>query len=74
LIAGEDAAEQGDLRARPVPGALPARWPCLPKFLWAGLANSPLGHYRIVFLVRSGDEVHVVGVFHGAMKCEAYLE
>jgi plasmid stabilization system protein ParE len=32
------------------------------------------GHYRIVYLVRPTDEVHVVGVFHGAMKFEAYLK
>jgi toxin ParE1/3/4 len=28
------------------------------------------GHYRIVYLVRPDDEVHIVGVFHGAMRLE----
>jgi len=32
------------------------------------------GHYRIVYLVRPDDEVHVVGVFHGAMKLENYVD
>jgi plasmid stabilization system protein ParE len=31
------------------------------------------GHYRIVYLVRGDEEVHVVGVFHGAMRFEEYL-
>lgn len=32
------------------------------------------GHYRIAYLLRSSDEVHIVGVFHGAMKFQDYLE
>ena len=32
------------------------------------------GHYRIVYLVRPDGEVHVVGVFHGAMLFENYLK
>ena len=32
------------------------------------------GHYRIVYLKRSQDEVHIVGVFHGAMDLNQYLE
>lgn len=32
------------------------------------------GHYRIVYYVRSDDEVHIVGVFHGAMRFEEYLK
>jgi len=32
------------------------------------------GHYRIVYLVRSDDELHVIGVFHGAMLIENYLK
>jgi toxin ParE1/3/4 len=32
------------------------------------------GHYRIVYLVRPEGEVHVVGVFHGAMRFEEYLK
>jgi len=32
------------------------------------------GHYRIVYLVRSNDDVHIVGVFHGAMRFQDYLE
>jgi toxin ParE1/3/4 len=31
------------------------------------------GHYRIVYLVRPDGDVHVVGVFHGAMRLEHYL-
>ena len=32
------------------------------------------GHYRIVYLVRPDDDVHIVGVFHGAMRLENYLK
>ena len=32
------------------------------------------GHYRVVYLVRPDDEVHIVGVFHGAMQFEEYLK
>jgi toxin ParE1/3/4 len=32
------------------------------------------GHYRIVYLVRPDDEVHIVGVFHGAMRFGEYLK
>lgn len=32
------------------------------------------GHYRIVYLKRSPDEVHILGVFHGAMDLDQYLE
>lgn len=32
------------------------------------------GHYRIVYLHRPDDEVHIVGVFHGAMELKHYLE
>ena len=32
------------------------------------------GHYRIVYYVRPDDEVHIVGVFHGAMRFEEYLK
>ena len=31
------------------------------------------GHYRIAYLVRPDGEVHIVGVFHGAMRLEDYL-
>jgi plasmid stabilization system protein ParE len=33
-----------------------------------------VGHYRIVYLQRSEDEVHVIGVFHGAMALHHYLK
>ena len=32
------------------------------------------GHYRIVYLRRSPDAVHILGVFHGAMDLDQYLE
>jgi len=32
------------------------------------------GHYRIVYIQRPGDEIHIVGVFHGAMDLKRYLE
>lgn len=32
------------------------------------------GHYRIVYIQKPPDEVHVVGVFHGAMDLKQYLE
>jgi plasmid stabilization system protein ParE len=32
------------------------------------------GHYRIVYLLRPNDDIHIVGVFHGAMRFQDYLE
>ena len=32
------------------------------------------GHYRIVYLQPSESEVHIVGVFHGAMELDRYLK
>jgi plasmid stabilization system protein ParE len=32
------------------------------------------GHYRIVYIQPSDNEVHIVGVFHGAMDLERYLK
>jgi toxin ParE1/3/4 len=32
------------------------------------------GHYRIVYRLMPDDEVHVIGVFHGAMKLEDYIQ
>ncbi len=31
------------------------------------------GHYRIVYLRPTDDEVRIVGVFHGAMKLDQYI-
>jgi toxin ParE1/3/4 len=31
------------------------------------------GHYRIVYLRRSEGEVHILGVFHGAMDLKRYV-
>lgn len=31
------------------------------------------GHYRIAYLVRSGGDVEILGVFHGALDIERYL-
>jgi plasmid stabilization system protein ParE len=31
------------------------------------------GHYRIAYLVRGGDTVEVLGVFHGALDIDRYL-
>jgi plasmid stabilization system protein ParE len=31
------------------------------------------GHYRIVYLQRGADEVHILGVFHGAMDLRHYV-
>ena len=30
------------------------------------------GHYRIVY-IKTDDDVHIVGVFHGAMELDQYL-
>ncbi len=32
------------------------------------------GHYGIVYLLPNEDEVHILGVFHGAMQLENYLK
>jgi len=31
------------------------------------------GHYRIAYLVKRGEIVEILGVFHGAMDIERYL-
>ena len=33
-----------------------------------------LGHYRIAYLIKENDEIDILGVFHGAMEIERYLE
>ncbi|MFQ5528642.1 MAG: type II toxin-antitoxin system RelE/ParE family toxin [Thermoanaerobaculia bacterium] len=32
------------------------------------------GHYRIAYLVRSGGDVEILGVFHGALDIRRYLD
>ncbi len=32
------------------------------------------GHYKIAYLQKSSDEIDVLGVFHGAMEMDKYLE
>ena len=32
------------------------------------------GHYRIVYVHRANDDVHILGVFHGAMDLDQYLK
>jgi plasmid stabilization system protein ParE len=31
------------------------------------------GHYRIAYLVKAGDDIDILGVFHGALDIERYL-
>ncbi|MGO9110128.1 MAG: type II toxin-antitoxin system RelE/ParE family toxin [Thermoguttaceae bacterium] len=31
------------------------------------------GHYRITYLVKSDQHVEILGIFHGAMEIERYL-
>ena len=31
------------------------------------------GHYRITYLIRSDDDIDVLGVFHGALDIDRYL-
>jgi toxin ParE1/3/4 len=31
------------------------------------------GHYRIAYLVRAGDGVEILGVFHGALDMDRYF-
>lgn len=32
------------------------------------------GHYRIVYLQTVHEEIHILGVFHGAMEIDRYLK
>ena len=32
------------------------------------------GHYRIAYLIRSPDQIDILGVFHGAMDIDRYLQ
>lgn len=31
------------------------------------------GHYRIAYRIKSGDDIDVLGVFHGALDIDRYL-
>ena len=31
------------------------------------------GHYRIAYLVKSAEEIDILGVFHGALDIRRYL-
>ena len=31
------------------------------------------GHYRIAYLVKSHDEIFILGIFHGALDIDKYL-
>lgn len=31
------------------------------------------GHYRIAYLVKSEERIEILGIFHGAMEIERYL-
>jgi len=31
------------------------------------------GHYRIAYLIRSNEEIDILGVFHGALDIDRYL-
>ena len=32
------------------------------------------GHYRIAYLIREGESVDILGVFHGALDIDRYLD
>jgi len=32
------------------------------------------GHYRIAYLIRTTDQIDILGVFHGAMDIDRYLQ
>lgn len=32
------------------------------------------GHYRIAYLVKTGGQVDILGIFHGALDIERYLK
>ena len=32
------------------------------------------GHYRIAYLIKSQQQIDILGVFHGAMEIESYLK
>ena len=32
------------------------------------------GHYRIAYLIKDDEEIDILGVFHGALDIEKYLE
>lgn len=31
------------------------------------------GHYRIAYLIKTGDQIDILGVFHGALDIDRYL-
>lgn len=32
------------------------------------------GHYRIAYIIKSYDDIEILGVFHGALKIEKYIK
>lgn len=32
------------------------------------------GHYRIAYWIKSGEQIDILGVFHGAMEIDRYLD
>jgi plasmid stabilization system protein ParE len=32
------------------------------------------GHYRIAYVVKTDEDIDIIGVFHGAMEIERYLK
>lgn len=46
------------------------------KYEAAGLRDVRVllyGHYRIAYLIKSNNNIDILGVFHGALKIERYL-
>ena len=42
---------------------------------FCGIAKILLyGHYRIAYLIKSKEEIDILGIFHGAMEIERYLK
>lgn len=31
------------------------------------------GHYRIAYLIKAGNQIEILGVFHGALEIDRYL-
>jgi plasmid stabilization system protein ParE len=45
---------------------------------YAGIADREVrillyGHYRIAYLIKSEDDIDILGVFHGALDIQRYL-
>ena len=46
----------------------------LPDYPKRNIRTLLYGHYRIVYVIKPGEQIDVLGVFHGSLDLKKYLE